>query len=212
MRQRNAYNLSGVKFGRLTAVALHDERPSVYWTCRCDCGKDKSVRSDHLLQGRIQSCGCLALERLIARAVKHGDARTGKVTREHRCWQSMIRRCGDPFATDFGRYGGRGISVCDQWQRYEHFLSDMGRCPYGRTLDRIDNDGNYEPGNCRWATPKQQSRNRRSTVQITFNGETLCATEWAERVGIASSTIISRLRRGWNHERALNQPPRHRNT
>ena len=123
-------------------------------------------------------------------------------------WQSMNQRCNYPAHKSYARYGGRGISVCARWADFCAFLADMGPRPAGTTLDRFPNaDGNYEPGNCRWATSKQQSRNRRSSVWISHGGETLTLVEWAEKTGIKADTIAFRLRAGWPADEALTRRP-----
>lgn len=110
----------------------------------------------------------------------------------------MIERCNNPRSTSFKRYGGRGIKVCERWMSFEAFLSDMGPLPTGLTIDRIDNDGNYEPGNCRWATVKEQQNNKSSNLKVTIDGVTRTASEWADRAGIKLATIQSRLEIGWS--------------
>lgn len=122
-------------------------------------------------------------------------------------WASMLRRCTYSWDQAYPSYGGRGIKVCDRWRKsFYSFIEDMGEKPAGMTLDRIDNNGNYEPGNCRWATAKTQTRNRRNTRRLTYGGETRSLTEWAETKGISIATIRSRLRWGWSDEAALSTP------
>jgi hypothetical protein len=128
-------------------------------------------------------------------------------TPTYRAWVAAKRRCRNPTSPDWPRYGGRGIRFATVWDRFEVFLRDMGLAPHGLQLDRIDNDGHYEPGNCRWATPKEQATNRRSTRWLTLDGATMSATDWAAATGIALPTIWCRLARGWPVERALRTPP-----
>jgi hypothetical protein len=118
-------------------------------------------------------------------------------------WVGMRARCNNPTTRHYDRYGGRGIKVCDRWQTFKNFLADMGERPPGKSLDRIDNDGDYEPGNCRWATRIEQRRNRGDVKKVTLNGITLPMIDWAERLGITWSTVLARLRRGATPERAL---------
>ena len=120
----------------------------------------------------------------------------------------MWGHCTRPTHPHFDRYGGRGILVCVRWRDFRDFLADMGERPAGTSLDRIDNDGNYEPGNCRWATEVEQKANTRVAIRLTLNGETLGQAEWARRLGVRTTTIAHRLRRGWPLERALTEPSR----
>jgi len=144
----------GQRFGRLTVISRVISGRSKHWLCRCECGRERSLEVHYVVRGKIRSCGCLGGE-------THGHARHGAHTRTYRSWASMIQRCTNPKATGFRYYGGRGITVCESWNSFANFLADMGDRPIGKTLDRMDNDGNYEPGNCRWATRLQQNRNQR---------------------------------------------------
>lgn len=128
-------------------------------------------------------------------------------TPTYNVWALMLKRCRSQGRPDYARYGGRGITVCERWSRFENFLADMGERPAGKTLDRIDNHGNYEPGNCRWATASEQCRNTRRNNNLTLNGVTRCATEWAELTGLPVSTIKVRKRHGWPDVDALTAPP-----
>jgi hypothetical protein len=159
LRARVCSDVSGKRFGRLVALEPTEKRSGhkVVWRCQCDCGNECLVAVNHLNDGRRVSCGCAKLGN--RRAEKHGHY--GSPT--WRSWSSMKTRCGNRNVKEFQRYGGRGIKVCDRWEYLDNFLQDMGDRPSGRTLDRIDNDGNYEPGNCRWATWSQQRINQRST-------------------------------------------------
>lgn len=137
----------------------------------------------------------------------HGHTRAGHHTSEWIAWRSMVQRCG-PASKDAGRYFARGIAVCQRWLRFENFLADMGHRPSpAHSLDRIDNDKGYEPGNVRWATAKEQARNRRSSVFVSHGGVVVTIAEWAERTGLPRKTIEWRIRRGWPAHEALTTAP-----
>lgn len=201
----NAHNLRNGRFGRLTAVRYEQSSKNAQWLCFCECGNDCVVRADHLTQGRVRSCGCLASELVSARTTTHGETRGHQLTREYRCWYAMHSRCRD---MKDSRYGGRGIKVCERWTSFENFLADMGRCPEGLTLDRINNNSGYSSDNCRWADAKAQNRNRSSNRQITFNGRTMCLADWCDDTGLPRTTLERRLNRGWPIEAALTTPRR----
>ncbi len=172
----------------------------------CDCGTQVRRRANAVRMGNTRSCGCLHREQGGINRTTHGLNRTPA----HRAWCRMKSRCG-PKSPDFAYYGGRGIKVCKRWSdSFENFFADMGEPPAGMSLDRINNDGDYEPGNCRWATPTQQMRNRRSSRMATINGETKCLKEWWESLGtVPYRTAIQRIRSGgWEPYVALTEPVR----
>lgn len=140
--------------------------------------------------------------------VKHGALVGGTVKPEYKAWAAMMSRCTKPKNKQYKDYGGRGIGVCERWRTAANFLEDMGPRPEGTSLDRIDNEKGYEPGNCRWATNKVQSYNKRTTVMIEHNGKTLTAPEWAEVTGLSEKTIRMRMFKGWTAERTLEQKQR----
>ena len=133
------------------------------------------------------------------RSKTHGMSRT----RTYKIWFGMKKRCKDESSNRFASYGGRGIRVCERWEVFENFLADMGECPAGMSIDRIDTNGNYEPSNCRWASAKEQARNRRYNKLLTANGETKPVAEWAEQLGIDQRVIHLRLKRGWTEQQAI---------
>ena len=191
-------DLTDQRFGFLVALCLGEKQrkdTGAWWLCRCDCGNEKHLPSHDLVQGKIMSCGCQheALKDLAGR-VTHG--RSGGNDRTYRIWQAMLNRCRNQDTPNWKDYGGRGITVCERWTVFESFIADMGEALSDRSIDRIDNDGHYEPQNCRWATRLEQANNARNNVRITYDGETLTRSEWERRLGLGKTTIRSRLRSG----------------
>jgi len=180
------------------------------WNCVCDCGETRIVGGYPLTTGASRSCGCLKREESAERAkrlkllYKHGGSRTA----EYQVWNALKQRCENPAHANYAAYGGRGITVCERWRdSFEAFLADMGPRPSRKhSIDRIDNAGNYEPGNCRWATVSEQARNRRSNRILSFRGETLTLVEWSERTGLSMNVLKTRVKQGWSVERVLTQP------
>ena len=153
----------GQKFNRLLVVERDDSKTKrTYWICKCDCGETISVAACDVASGHTKSCGCFNQESRVKNNTKHGYNRTPTYV----SWSNMIARCSNPKRLEYKNYGGRGISVCDRWLSFENFVLDMGEKPNLRTLDRINNDGNYEPSNCRWATASEQRRNQRTKDEL----------------------------------------------
>jgi hypothetical protein len=159
-----AADLTNKRFGRLFVLSRSksDKAGRTMWNCWCDCGKDTLVQGKRLSSGHTQSCGCLHAEVLLASSTTHGM----HGTKTYNSWYGMIGRCGRATHSKFKDYGGRGIKVCEQWKSFANFLADMGERPEGTTIDRIDVNGNYEPGNCRWADAKTQRANRRDSKAV----------------------------------------------
>jgi len=198
---------TGKRYGRLVVMERADDRAGrVAWRCQCDCGTVKVVTANKIQQG-TSSCGCLAREsmrRVGLSNATHGHTRGGNSSSEYRTWSGMWNRCTNPNSADYARYGGRGIRVCERWDDFDTFLADMGPKPSPtHSIDRIDNDGNYAPGNCRWALPTDQSRNQRTNHLITIGQRTMTTAEWAEEVGLKADTLRHRLAGGMSPERAI---------
>jgi len=195
-------NIVGLKFGRLKVVRFVRKDKIAAWECLCDCGQTKIVRGSDLRREFIQSCGCLHREKTAAINFTHGKSGT----RSYFEWQQMLRRCSYKNHPRYSDYGGRGIKVCSRWKSFENFLYDMGEKPRGLSLDRKNNDGDYSPKNCRWATKKEQARNSRANRMVTIAGVTRCFVEWCEHYGINYGIAHSRVLIGWPDKLALVTP------
>ena len=184
-------DITGKKFGRLTVIseAGKDKNGKIMWLCQCKCGTQKKARGGDLQKGAIRSCGCLKKEIAYKRAYKHGMTDTPIL----RIWKGTMQRCNNPNDPSYRNYGARGIKVCERWDKFENFYADMGNGPKGLTIERIDNDGNYEPSNCKWATRKEQARNKRNNRIIKYGGRSKCVSAWAEEIGMNYRTLLKRL-------------------
>lgn len=197
----------GDRFSHLEAVSFlgRDHNGHRRWLFKCDCGTTKEISELHVTSGRTKSCGCFRKAVTTDRMTKHGSAKREKTTRTYKVWGGMVARCTIKSASGYEQYGGAGVTVCDRWKTFENFLSDMGECPAGMSIERMDNAKGYEPGNCKWASRTEQNNNRRSVRLIEFRGETLSAAQWAKKLGVSKATMYERLEK-WPLERALTTP------
>ena len=189
--------LTGQRYGRLTVIGLDGRNNQGHnmWKCRCDCGNFSRVSVGSLRSGSIKSCGCLQRERTSEASRTHGMSKS----RLYNIWRGMKRRCTNPRSAQYSNYGGRGIKVCDEWMKsssafFEWAMNNGYRDDL--TIDRIDNDGDYEPNNCRWTTMQVQARNSRHAYHVTIDGNTKSGVEWAEDLGISDTTAYKYLRKG----------------
>lgn len=203
-------DLTGQKFGRLTVIerAENNKNGSSQWVCRCECGNNKVVFIGNLKNGHTTSCGCLQREQAVKANTKHGM----KHTRIYNEWCGINRRCYNQNDRCYNNYGGRGITICDEWKNdFQAFYNWAMANGYADdlTIDRIDVNGNYEPSNCRWITRKEQGNNTRRNHLLTYNGKTQTLAQWADEIGISYDTLCSRIvQRHWDIERALTTPVR----
>lgn len=201
-------DMLGLQFGRLTVQQFaHTANGRAMWLCRCDCGESTLVSGKVLRSGHTQSCGCLGAERRVETTRKHGRSR--KNDRTYNCWKDMRKRCNNPQSQYYYRYGGRGITVCERWASFENFLSDMGECPTGYTIERKNIDKGYTPENCMWIHASRQARNTSKSRYLTAFGETMLLIEWAEKTGIPVTNLAARINKlGWPVEKAIATPVR----
>ncbi len=201
----------GHTYNRLTVDRIvHAANPGRYFAeCTCACGWHSRPLASHVLLGLSRSCGCLTREIARVSHTTHGATRVGAVSPIFRIWAKMNARCYSEKATQYRYYGGRGITVCNRWRgSFQNFANDVGPRPSPQhTIDRIDNDGNYEPSNVRWATRSEQNSNTRRNRFLDHNGERMTLAAWSRRVGITAETISKRLKRGWSLEKALQELP-----
>jgi len=201
-------DLTGMKFGRLTVLRKTDKRNkngNFLWEAKCECGNIIYVTSNHISKGYVKSCGCLNLEKIISRNLKHGYRKTAL----YNSWRNMKKRCYKTNCAQYKDYGGRGISICDEWDDFINFKDwalSNGYCE-NLTIDRRDNDKNYSPTNCRWVTMKIQNNNKRDNHYLTYNNEIKTLSEWSEKYGINYGTLKERISvLKWPIEKALITP------
>lgn len=200
-------NLFGKKFGRLTVISqsplpIKNSKGKIYyfWEVECECGVIKKVQSCSLVLGKTKSCGCLNVDTVIRLSTTHGMSRA----KEYRTWRSMLNRCRNPLTWNFKNYGGRGITVCERWQHsFENFFKDMGERSEGLSLDRIDNDKGYYKENCRWASRKEQARNKRGSIKINYCGKSYTLRNLSEQYGINYKSLYTAIKRGTALELAV---------
>ncbi len=201
-------NLTNKTFGRLTVLhrVQNDRHGKTRWMCNCTCGNNCEVGSRELQSGDCRSCGCFQVESTVERSTKHGK----RYISEYKVWLGMRQRCTNPNDTSYPEYGGRGIKICYRWlESFENFYDDMGTRPSKKhSLNRINNDGHYEPDNCEWATDKTQANNKRNTKKLEYNGSLVPIQILCERFKISKATLQARLKLGWNLQEALTKPLR----
>lgn len=206
-KSRRKLDMIGHRYGQLVVMAdsLRTTRLTRFCICKCDCGNEKHIRAGDLRSGRAKSCGCMIKSAVTKRNTTHGHALTGKCTTEFRAWTGMLSRCYNSNRERYKNYGGRGITVCDRWlTSFENFYSDLGPKPSPQySLDRIDNNGNYEPSNCHWATKEQQARNKSNTTLLEWEGKQVKLLELCESFGVKIATVRERLTAGWPIKKAL---------
>lgn len=195
---KTVIDITGQVFGTRTVINLNrTDGHRSYWNLQCSCGAVSVVRGDSVKS--TKACKACAVSKTNTR---HGMSHSPT----HRSWLAMLQRCDNPNTRNYPRYGGRGITVCQEWRTFEVFLKDMGERPDGMTIDRIDVNGNYEPSNCRWANYKTQTNNRAVTRMIAANGQTLPLTEWSALIGIKPITLEKRIKAGWTDHDTINTP------
>lgn len=203
---RRTKDLAGQRFGRLVALGFvgRNKWNQALWLCQCDCGKHLTTLCDTLVRGRTQSCGCLRRDITIQRNFRHGLCDKP----EYITWNGMKCRCENPNEKGYENYGGRGIKICKRWRySFENFYTDMGPKPGPEySIERINNDGDYEPGNCKWATRQEQNDNSRHNHMLEFQGKTLTMSQWANAISVSRGTLTNRLKTGWTIEEALTVP------
>jgi hypothetical protein len=198
-------DLKGQRFGRWLVIEESYSDRGRCWLCRCDCGNERIINGYQLRSGQSQSCGCLILDLNEQNNVKHGENRQPGKSKEYKVWDGIIQRCTNSNDWRYVNYGGRGIKVCDRWRySFEKFLEDMGRCPEGMSIDRININGDYCPNNCRWASQKEQQRNKTTNVYVMIFGVKMIMADLLRYLGIAGITFYNNKRRfGLNHQETV---------
>lgn len=202
-----ALDLTGQRFERLLVMQRveNNKYGCSQWFCQCDCGKEKIILGNNLVRNITKSCGCLLKENK-GPTLKHGHAQNRKRSKTYIAWHDMLQRCNNPKDEIYKYYGARGIKVCNRWLEFKNFLEDVGEIPKSLTLDRIDNNKGYYPENCKLSTMKEQSRNKRSNVNISYDGKTWCLNDLAKKHNVHKDTLRYRLKIGLSIEEALTPP------
>lgn len=203
-------NLKNQTFNKLTVIDFaYIKNNHSCWLCKCECGNEKIIRGHNIHKGEIKSCGCIKSELMRKKMTKHNMA----TTRFYGIWHQMKSRCNNKNVKEYKYYGGRGITVCKQWKIFINFRDDMYKNykehlkQYGKvntTIERINNNGNYEPNNCKWATRKEQTNNRRTNHLLIYKGQTLTVSQWARKLNIQITTLFSRIQNNRNIDEILN--------
>ena len=204
-------DLTGQKFERLKVIRYAGTKKGcALWECQCKCGKKIITKGKYLRNGDTKSCGCLIKELAIERMKQRNTTHGMRNTRLYAIWHGMKQRTLEQTNKAYENYGGRGIEICEEWKNFEKFKQWALKNGYedGLTIDREDNNGDYCPENCRWATYKTQANNRSNNVLIEYNGETKTVSQWAEEKGIRNDTLRLRLKRRWSIAKALETPAR----
>lgn len=201
-------NLTGRKFGRLSVVkkSRFYNRKGTMWECICDCGVEIITITDRLTTGHTQSCGCLHNERKTNAAIRHGHTRKGHIHQDYHIWIGMKTRCLNKNSRLYKNYGGRGIKICERWLEsngigFINFIADMGPRPsLSYSLERVNNNGGYNPGNCKWATNSEQANNKRTNKRIIYGGESFTVAQFSRKVNLIPSNVARSLRLGYSPE------------
>ena len=196
-----ANDLTGKVFKRLTVIRRVDNHGQfVMWECECECGESKTVRAYALTSGHTKSCGCLHKEVTREKKTTHGMHGTPAYI----SWNAMLGRCFNKNNPAYERYGGRGITVCGSWAKsFEHFHDDMGDRLEGMSIDRIDNNGDYELSNCKWSTREEQQNNMSTNILLSYSGKTLTLSQWSRELGVPRRLLSRRYEKGWSAEEIL---------
>lgn len=200
----------GKVFGKITVVSFAGKGPhgNTLVQYKCECGTEKVVQANWIRTGRIKSCGCVRADKFLKQITKHGQTR--RYAKEYRAWVAMRARCRNPNLPNYKDYGGRGINVCERWELFENFLSDMGASPEGTSIERVDNNKGYSKDNCKWATAGEQNANKRTVHLLEIDGVKKPVAVWAREHGLRKGTLYNRIQYGWPIDRLFATPSRSR--